>query len=108
MQNRGSQIAASLAGCALLTATSAVVLAGTAEAAPWNCPISGSGVSRSTICYQGGGSYRVAIQCRQSYWPYLWTKDVYGPWMPMSVSKPSVQSCTWPIESVMGAWAQVR
>lgn len=35
-----------------------VIGASSAQAAPWNCPINGQGLSRSTICYQGSGEYR--------------------------------------------------
>ena len=36
------------------------LVASPAQAAPWNCPISGSGNGRSTLCYNGGGQYQVS------------------------------------------------
>jgi hypothetical protein len=67
--------------------------------------VSGSGVSRSTMCSNGSGSYRIAIQCRNIY-TGLWSKDVYGPWIKITEAKPSVAWCDWWSESVMNAWAQ--
>lgn len=100
-----ARAAVAAAGASVLIAGLGVASASPAQASPWNCPVSGSGVSRSTLCLNGAGSYRIAIQCRNIY-TGLWSKDVYGPWIQMTESKPSVGWCDWWYESVMNAWAQ--
>jgi hypothetical protein len=77
-----------------------------ASAAPWNCPISGAGNSRSTYCFNGSGEFRVAIHCINRASLGSTSRYVYGPWMPM-FSKPSGAWCEW-YEYVGAAWAQTR
>jgi hypothetical protein len=72
---------------------------------PWNCPTSGAGLSRSSICYQGSGQYRVAIFCAGPW--NLWGEQVYGPWISTGYSRPSVAWCN-PVEHVGSAFAQTR
>lgn len=103
--NIKKRIAALLLGAAMIVGS--LVMASPAQAAPWNCPVSGTGKSRSTICYNGSGQYRVAIHCIS--WVNLGatSRYVYGPWISTSYSRPSVAWCDWS-ENVGAAWAQTR
>ena len=102
--SRFRRAAAGFAVAALAT-IGGVAAAGTAEAAPWNCPISGSGNSRSTLCWSGSGQYRVAIFCVE--WHGASGQTVYGPWITMGTGTPSVAWCSW-TQHVGSAWAQTR
>lgn len=88
------------------TVLSGAVLAGSllaapaASAAPYNCSVNGTGLSRSAICYQGSGSYRIKLLCVAPLGDT--TRNVNGPYMSMSSGTPSVASCNW-LESVGGA-----
>lgn len=84
-----------------------LAFAAPAQASPWNCPTSGSGNSRSTICYNGSGEYRVAIHCIAWTTASSTSRYVYGPWMSTNYMRPSVAWCEW-WEYVGAAWAQTR
>ena len=78
-----------------------------AQAVPWNCPVSGTGLSRSTLCYQGTGSYRIAIHCVNNLTLGSTSRFVYGPWISTSYARPSVAWCDW-YERVGAAFPQTR
>lgn len=76
-----------------LLAGGVLAAAPAANAAPWNCPISGTGLSRSVICHQGTGGYRVVIHCIAWHRAKSWYS--YGPWFYMNQPKPSTAWCGW-------------
>lgn len=93
-----------LAAAVLLASSAAVAAPATsASAAPWNCPVKGEGLSRSTQCLAGAGWFRVAIHCIT--YGGAWSRMVYGPWINMNEGIPSVGWCAaW--EYVGAAYAQ--
>ncbi len=98
---------ASAISMALLSFGLTVVAAPSASAAPWNCPISGQANSRSTICLQGTGYYRVGIHCIN--WATAGSTSTfrYGPWLHTSSGRPSAGWCQW-YEYVGAAWASTK
>ncbi len=99
------RMAAGVVAC-MLGLGGTVVLAAPASAAPWDCPISGAGLSRSTYCNNGSGQFRVAIFCINRLNGGATGTYRYGPWMPRN-NYPSTGWCNW-YERVGVAWAQTR
>lgn len=93
--------------CASIGVVATLGVAAPAQAVPWNCPVSGTGLSRSTLCYQGSGAYRIAIHCVNNITLGSTSRFVYGPWMSMSYARPSVGWCEW-YERVGAAFPQTR
>jgi len=75
------------------------------NAAAWNCPVSGTGKSRSVICHDGiPGNYRIQINCaRYIASTIITSRVVYGPWFGSRSGKPSVAWCGL-TETVSAAW----
>lgn len=96
------------AAVALLSVVALAAPAPEAQATAWNCQMKSWEMGGSTYCLNGDGYYRVGIICRQSFWPNLYTRTVYGPYIKMASNNqvPSTANCSWPTEVRYGSvWA---